>query len=316
MWQNGGEVVCMTSEQFYPIGTPGQSWTDTDKAAWFASRKIQRSYHDEVIAKIERLGPPFETRKYGALPIAPKRYPLLAVTSTQAGDAPWVLLTGGVHGYETSGVQGALAFLASTAPAYANRLNFVVVPCVSPWGYEVVNRWNPAASDPNRSFVANTPVPESAALLDLVHELDVRFLVHLDLHETTDSDEKEFRPALAARDGKTHEPGLIPDGFYTVGDTQNPQPAFQAAIIAGVEKVTHIALADANGQIIGADVTQHGVINYPFEPLGLCAGITRARYTSTTEVYPDSPKVTPELCNTAQVSAVTAALDYALAQLE
>ena len=33
------------------------------------------------------------------------------------------------------------------------------------------------------------------------------FLVHMDLHETTDSDEEEFRPALAARDGKPFEPG-------------------------------------------------------------------------------------------------------------
>ena len=46
-----------------------------------------------------------------------------------------------------------------------------------------------------------------------------------------DSDEEEFRPALAARDGKAHTPGAIPDGFYLVGDRNNPQPAFQAAII-------------------------------------------------------------------------------------
>ena len=57
-----------------------------------------------------------------------------------------------------------------------------------------------------------------------------------DVNETTDSDEQEFRPALAARDGKPYEPGLIPDGFYTVGDTPNPQPEFQAAIIAAVDR--------------------------------------------------------------------------------
>jgi len=28
-----------------------------------------------------------------------------------------------------------------------------------------------------------------------------RVLMHIDLHETTDTDETEFRPALAARDG-------------------------------------------------------------------------------------------------------------------
>jgi hypothetical protein len=56
-----------------------------------------------------------------------------------------------------------------------------------------------------------------------------------------------------------------------------------------------------------------GVINYPLKRLGLCAGITGASYKTTTEVYPDSPRATPEQCNAAQVTAVCAAIDYALA---
>ena len=78
-------------------------------------------------------------------------------------------------------------------------------------------------------------------------------------------------------------------------------------------KVTHIAPADANGEIIGSPVVAHGVINYPVRELGLCAGITDARYTTTTEVYPDSPRATPRQCNDAQVAAVCAGLDFALA---
>jgi len=299
-------------EPFYPIGIPGQPWTDADKTAWYESREIQRSYRDEVLEKVERLGAAFDVRQYGALSIDPDRYPLFAVESASALGAPWALVTGGVHGYETSGVQGALAFLESVASEYAGRLNLVVIPCVSPWGYEVINRWNPQAIDPNRSFVADSPAEESRALMKWLDALDVAFLVHIDLHETTDSDEDEFRPALAAREGRPHEPGLIPDGFYTVGDTENPQAAFQGAIIAGVEALTHIAPADGDGKIIGSEVTQNGVINYPFKALGLCAGVTSARFTTTTEVYPDSPNVTPHDCNAAQVAAVRAALDYAL----
>ena len=219
----------------------------------------------------------------------------------------------GVHGYETSGVQGALQVARTIAPSYQDRINLVIAPCVSPWGYEVINRWNPQAIDPNRSFFANSPAEESAALMAYVASLDREWCIHVDLHETTDSDESEFRPALAARDGSGYEPGHIPDGFYTVGDTLNPQPEFQAAIIAGVEQVTHIAEADQAGEIIGSTVTQHGVINYPFADLGLCAGITGARFTSTTEVYPDSPRATAEICIAAQVAAVRAALHHALA---
>jgi len=57
-----------------------------------------------------------------------------------------------VHGYETSGVQGALLFLQSAAAAYSESFNLLVVPCVSPWGYETIQRWNAQAVDPNRSF--------------------------------------------------------------------------------------------------------------------------------------------------------------------
>ena len=300
-------------ERYYPIGTPGEPWNDTEKRAWFESRSIERSYRQEVLANLESLDNSFEVIQYGVLPLDPMRYPLMAVKiPAAAAHAPWVLITGGVHGYETSGVQGAIAFLETAASSYSDRANLVVAPCVSPWGYEVINRWNPNCVDPNRSFLADSPSEESAAVMKLIDDLGVNFLMHVDLHETTDSDEGEFRPALAARDGRPFEPERIPDGFYTVGDTQNPQPEFQAGIIAGVERVTHIAPPDDAGQIIGSDVIQHGVINYPFKELGLCAGVTGARFTTTTEVYPDSSKATPEICNEAQVAAVRAGLDFAL----
>ncbi|MEO0478044.1 MAG: M14 family metallocarboxypeptidase [Planctomycetota bacterium] len=302
-------------DRFHPIGTPGQPWADSDKAAWFEGQTRKRSYQDEVRGQIDELGQRYAITQYGSLSVDSERFPLFAieVPSTNAG-APWVLITGGVHGYETSGVQGALAFLASKAEEYRDRVNLLVAPCVSPWAYEMIHRWNAQAIDPNRSFSPNSPCEEAAALMSLLDERELPFVMHLDLHETTDTDESEFRPALAARDGKPFEPGSIPDGFYTVGDAANPQPAFQRAIIAAVEQVTHIAPPDENGQIIGCEVTQNGVINYAGKDLGLCAGVTDARYTSTTEVYPDSPKVTDEDCNRAQVAAVCGALDFVLAQ--
>jgi len=302
-------------ERFYPIGTPGEPWTDVHRQQWFDARVIQRSYAAEVLTTLDALDDTsFEVTQYGSLPLDEMRYPLMAVTVRSPNPkAPWALITGGVHGYETSGVQGALRFLAAEALAYRDRVNLLVAPCVSPWGYEVINRWNPNCHDPNRCFHENSPSEEAAALMVLVAEAAQPFVMHMDLHETTDSDESEFRPAVAARDGKASDPGLIPDGFYTVGDTPNPQPEFQAAIIAGVAQVTHIAPADDAGQIIGSDVTQPGVINYPCVELGLCAGMTDAPFTTTTEVYPDSPRATDEICIEAQVAAVRAGLDFALA---
>ncbi|AXK72113.1 peptidase [Lysobacter sp. TY2-98] len=298
----------------YPIGTPGQPWGEAELAAWRARQSRQRSYADDVVGVIDGLRARFDVETYGELDYAGEVFPLLAIRSRGwRDDLPVALVTGGVHGYETSGVHGALLFLERHGEDYAGRFNVLVAPCVSPWGYERIHRWNLDAVDPNRSFRDGGQTGESAALMRLVAPLRDRVLVHVDLHETTDSDESEFRPALAARDGKPFEPDGVPDGFYVVGDTANPQPDFQNAIIEAVAKVTHIAPADADGLIIGSPVVGHGVINYPLKQLGLCAGITDAPYVTTTEVYPDSPRATPAQCNEAQVAAVRAALDYALA---
>jgi len=298
----------------YPIGTPGRPWGDAEKAEWLSRQRKRRSYTGEVLGAIERLRTLFDVEQYGRLDYPPDSYPLLALRSRGwRDDLPAVLVTGGVHGYETSGVQGALRFAARHAADCAGRVNLLIAPCVSPWGYERIHRWNPDALDPNRSFRENSPAGESAALMRFVAPYRERVLMHIDLHETTDSDESEFRPALAARDGKPFEPGTIPDGFYLVDDVEHPQPGFQQAIIAAVAKVTHIAPADEKGEIIGSPVVAPGVIRYPLRQLGLCAGITSARYRTTTEVYPDSPRATPEQCNIAQATAVCAAIDYALA---
>jgi hypothetical protein len=302
----------MTSR--YPIGTAGVPWGDSERARWLARQVRHRSYHDEVVTAVETLRERFDVSEYGRLDYPPDQYRLLAVRSRNwRDDLPVVLVTGGVHGYETSGVHGALQFLDQRAADYAGRINLLVAPCVSPWAYERIHRWNANAIDPNRSFRENSPAEESAALMRLVAPLRGRFLVHVDLHETTDTDETEFRPALAARDGKPSEPDSIPDGFYVVDDSGNPQTAFQQAIIDAVGKVTHIAPADAKGQIIGSDVVSPGVIQYDMTKLGLCCGITGASYTTTTEVYPDSPRATPAQCNAAQVAAACAAIDFALA---
>ena len=304
----------MNPSTIHSIGTPGQPWGQAEKTLWLSRQARKRSYETDVLSVVDRLRDRFDVVEYGRLDYAPESFPLFAIRSRGwREDLPYALVTGGVHGYETSGVHGALQFVDMHAADYAGRVNLLIAPCISPWAYERIHRWNPLAIDPNRSFRENSPAPESAALLKLIAPLRDRFLVHIDLHETTDSDESEFRPALAARDGKPFEPEGIPDGFYLVDDSERPQPAFQKAIIEAVAKVTHIAPADAKGEIIGSRVTSPGVIEYALKKLGLCAGITNAAYKTTTEVYPDSPRATPEQCNAAQVAAVRAALDYALA---
>ena len=301
----------MSHSHFYPIGTPGQAWGAAELAQWRARQVRQRSYADDVLTAIDHLRDSFEVATYGEVVYGDERFPLMAVRSRHwVPGLPGVLVTGGVHGYETSGVHGALRCLQLLAPSVAGRVNLLVAPCVSPWAYERFQRWNFDAIDPNRSFREDSPAQESAALMRLVAPLCGQWLAHIDLHETTNSDETEFRPAVAARDGKVFEASTIPDGFYLVDDSANPQPAFQQAIINAVQQVTHIAPADAQGSIIGSPLVAHGVIHYAMKELGLCAGISGARYTSTTEVYPDSPRATAEQCIAAQVAAVGAVLAF------
>jgi hypothetical protein len=293
---------------------PFQAWTDQDVNKWKTEQKIQRSYQDELVTQIDKLKEQFNVKEYGQLDYD-NAYPLYLVHSRELSpQKPTVLITGGVHGYETSGAKGAISFMATRASEYEKHFNFVCAPCVSPWGYETINRWNPDAIDPNRNFFQDSAAQECALLYQAVHNLGVKYIAHFDLHETTDTDNTVFRPALAQRDGIAQDKWDIPDGFYLVADSARVEKEFQEAIIQNVKKVTHIAPADSEGKIIGKEVLSQGVMAYDVQKLHLSTSLTRAKYVTTTEVYPDSPHATPEQCIQAQVAAIVGGLDYIQAQ--
>jgi hypothetical protein len=288
-------------------------WGAAEKNHWLKNQIIKRSYLEEVVSVIEKLKSMFDVVSYGQLSYDPSRYPLYLIkTRSFNKNKKTILITGGVHGYETSGVHGALSFMQTEAQRYASHFNILCYPCISPWGYETINRWNPLAIDPNRSFKENSPAEECTHFMSAVSSLGVSIYAHFDLHETTDTDNTVFRPALASRDGKEEEFSEIPDGFYLVGDTRKPQPEFQKAIIDNVKNVTHIALPDKDRKIIGVPLSQEGVIYYDKRKLFLCGGFSDAEYITTTEVYPDSPKATDAICIEAQVAAIKGGLDWIL----
>lgn len=284
-------------------------WQNAEKENWYQQQKIHRSYLDEVVSKVKILDKAFEVTQYGALSNDVNKYPLFMVRSKNFDPLKkTILVTGGVHGYETSGVHGALGFLQTAAAHYESKFNFVCIPCISPWSYETINRWNSKAIDPNRSFYKDSPAEECQYFLEATK--DVKPFAHFDLHETTDTDNTIFRPALEQRDGIVQRFSPIPDGFYVVGDTENPQKEFQKAVVDAVRKVTHIAPPDENGNLIGDKMEQDGVINYPLKKLFLCAGAFDSEFCTTTEVYPDSPKVNDQICIDAQIAAITGGLDF------
>ena len=306
----------MTEQKIYPIGTPGKPWTATELQQWRESQTRLRSYQRDVLDALDIIRLRYDVIQYGELCYGDESYPLMAVKSRRWDDTlPVVLITGGVHGYETSGVIGALEYLSGDDADYQGKANLLVVPCVSPWAYERISRWNYNAVDPNRQFFPEGNAEESRALMAFISPYSGRFIVHVDLHETTDTDESEFSPALAARDGKNYEPEEIPDGFYLVSDTHNSRLDFQQALISAVSAVTHIAPADSQGRMLGFPVVSPGVIEYDNSAYHLCATMTGAPFTTTTEVYPDSPRTSPDECNRAQIATIRSAIKFSLNSL-
>lgn len=57
----------MQQAHTYPIGTPGQKWTEKEVLQWRESRQIQRSYQQEVVTKMDTIGDEFERVQYGEL---------------------------------------------------------------------------------------------------------------------------------------------------------------------------------------------------------------------------------------------------------
>lgn len=306
----------------YPVGTPGTPWGEAERTQWRALQHKKRDYFTDVVSPLLRMAHG-EAIQYGELDytvFGAAKYPLFAIKSKGwSKDKPMVLVTGGVHGYETSGVHGALLFAEKALATYADKVNVLVLPCVSPWGYETVNRWTPLAVDPNRCFTPSAPgCPEAAAAMACAFEhiqQSAGVVMHTDLHETTDTDNSEFTPAKTARDGApTPAWDPIPDGFYTVGDTLAPVPEFHKAIIDAVSKVTHIADPDEQGNLVGLKPDQPGVVNDDSRALGLCSGFSGAPFAVTTEVYPDSKRTNPEECNRAQYAVITTGIEFVLAR--
>ncbi|AFJ42687.1 M14 family metallopeptidase [Francisella orientalis] len=295
----------------YHIGTPGKKWGSEEKVQWLSEQSKKRSYKEEAEKKILALSNDFDIDVYGELDYPVGSYKLYALkTKNWDASKPYILVTGGVHGYETSGVQGTISFAATRVREFTSDYNILILPCLSPWGYETINRWNPNAMDPNRSFYLESGCDESVFAMKYINSLNIELLMHIDLHETTDTDDSEFRPALVAREGITIDKWGIPDGFYLVANNRNPHYDFQKYIINVVAKVTHIAPTDPSINILGDDIIRDGIMACDSDKEKLCMSLSKAEYTTTTEVYPDSPRTNPQECILAQVATIVAGLNF------
>jgi hypothetical protein len=304
-------------DHVYHIGEINKPWEDVEKTEWLSEQTVERSYQKLVLNQLEGLEQKFKISQYGELDYSEEgfcKYPLQMLKSKNWDENNRiVLITGGVHGYETSGVMGALKFAREKVHIYSSDFNFLIVPCVSPWSFETINRWNPHTIDVNRAFETGSECNEAHLLMNALSKYQNQISAHFDLHETTDSDVTEFRPALIAKNGFDKKPSKdIPDGFYVLGTHNNSDLDFQQAIITSVEKVTQIAPSDENGNLIGEKSTSKGVANIDTKKYkGVCFAQTGTKYAVTTEMYPGK-NVNSEKCNNAQVAAVVGGIEWLL----
>ena len=111
-------------------------------------------------------------------------YPFFCLRRSISKDAPTVLVTAGIHGEEPGGVAGALRWLESGEWAKWN-LNWFVLPCINPYGWERNHRRNAQGRDINRQFRGVNDTPEAELIKRLVKGR--RFLFTFDLHEDVDA---------------------------------------------------------------------------------------------------------------------------------
>jgi protein MpaA len=111
-------------------------------------------------------------------------YPFYRVRRLIDRRLPTILVTAGIHGEEPGSVEGALRWLEGGEWAKW-RVNWFVLPCINPYGWERNQRRNAQRRDINRQFRNPAICPEARLVKRLVK--GHRFLLVLDLHEDVDS---------------------------------------------------------------------------------------------------------------------------------
>ena len=246
--------------------------------------------------------------QYGALSHDPDRYPLFYLKSKKWIDTqPSILVQGGVHGYEPSGIFAAIEHAESFAKKGTSKtFNLASFPCISPWAYEMDHRWNYHAQDPNRGYTGReSNTEECVAFMNAIRDIGCSFTSAIDLHETPDRD-RTLRIMRASRFGSplSEKYRDIPQGFYLALDSvykdQRKTPDFTASIIKNVSSCVNIA----KDNFIMDQPNYNGVIYMDIPGLGetWLRENNYTKYVATTEVYSDS--IGAQKAIEAQISAI------------
>lgn len=304
-----------------------KGWNQSQCETWrkhVLEQGALRNYED-IISRVTRL--PANTHTFENYGTTAQGHSLLRVTVGDINNGrPNILITGGVHGYEPSGVEAALKFLEDDAPSLTDTFNFVVYPCLSPWAYEYDQRWNPQAEDPNRLFARNLgnakphvhremDIDECRHFMNSMETSGIVFSCAIDLHETSNRD-IDLRILRAERFDETlaNDYKEIPQGYYLTlskreSESENDlQRRFGKSIIDRVQEPSPIA---PEPTILSGKTNEGGIILSP-PSNGLLRTYLdgHAKIVAVTEVNPDAPGMIWEKTVQAQLASIHGAMDY------
>lgn len=190
------------------ITIQNKSFQEAQSPMRAVDRTSIRDYH-RLANRLEALAPGEWRGELGGIVSG---YSWFVMRRQVSADAPTVLLTAGIHGDAPAGVEAALRWMEGE-DWRPWRLNWLVLPCINPFGWVHNQRTNADGQDINRHFLD----PDECREAEIVRRVLGRqkFLLALDLREDTKSDgyylcETKTRPPfLGARIAKAIG-GLIP----------------------------------------------------------------------------------------------------------
>ena len=176
---------------------------------------VVRSYQ-EIIDHVKKLQdhPRLRGSEIGIIHTGDRKYPLYKIEPkiTQDQETPFrIFLSAGIHGNEPGGVWAVLEFLRRYAslPSFYHNMQFTILPCLNPYGYEFNTRENAEGFDLNRQFRTSHPPMEVRLVKEVVRGWAYNLV--MEFHEDVDT-----------------------PGFYLYELTQNGEPSWGKKIIERV----------------------------------------------------------------------------------
>lgn len=304
----------------FPLTDSPRQWMPWDLSNWSQSADAQediydlRDFYNHQASIISQFNGAAKRMVCGYVTYHDVSYPIvMSLIGPYDPSKPSVLIQGGTHGYEPSGVFANLQF-SKEAAQYIERYNIFAIACTNPWAFVKDQRWGAHGVDGNRGWHVGSQNQEAEALIlfmqrEYPEAMQRGFHIHISNHEWPVERDNEFDALKAQRNGQEFTPSDLTSEtrseFFLIEDGQRNNRTVAKAVINSVENVMPILKPDGKGCIYDTPIQQKGVIHTNLQNIDVL--FTNASIALTTEIKVGTED-TDVLVN-AQVAAIHAALD-------